>query len=511
MDMIIKKYSHHFTVTGYNYEVERVLRRFCGTLVSTNVNKRPDGEVIITRDKVYAVHNKHNHVFRFHIEMLDKFMEVIHGNRLDAEIFDVPLYAPQKAVFTINHGYLPRDYQLPLINFITNDSYKNVITLQTGRGKTAVFLFAMAKMCVRTVLVIKPKYIPRWVNDMTDVDGEGMMSLKPGKDILVIRGSDDLRSVINLAKSGELTAKVLVISNVTYFKFLTVYNKEGLTDKYGRQSPDTLWETLKAGLIGVDEGHEFFHSYFKMELYTHAPKIVTLSATIFQDEPFLKKMQGYLYPTRLQMDAGAYIKYANMIFSHYHLDPNKPQMPTAWRNRTDYSQLAYEMGFFRKGNKGRLKALMDMFVEDIENIYMKHRFKDYKLLMLFDTTDMTEYVTKYLQKLYPEFKVGSYMSGEKYEVLKELEIIIATTKSADTGIDIPRLQVALCFVARGSTKSNLQMFGRIREPRDEGVLPVFLWYQCGNIPQHVSYYNYRKELFSGRALSIADKNSGILV
>lgn len=510
--LLIKKYSHHFSVTVDDPIARREIVMFCSQLVSYIVTRKTNGEIIREKDKVFASRTLYDNTFRFHIEMFDKFIRHIEIQGLKYEITEVPMYEPAKCEFPINKNFEPRDYQIPLIDFIKSDGYKKVITLQTGRGKTAVFLFSVAQCSVRTALVIKPKYFERWITDLNgSTNPDAMLPLKPGKDVLAIRGSEDLNSLINLAKSGELTAKFIIISNITLFKYIEDYIADGVSDKYSNVKPQELWELLGVGILGVDEGHEYFHACFNMELYSNVPKIITLTATPISDDAFLEQMHHVLYPSRYRRDGGAYVKYANVLYTPYVLELGGDDLRTSWPGRTDYNQIAFEMSLLKPKNKKRKENMFKMLKLDVDEYFMVNRFKEYKLLVFFDSVEMCKEFVEYLKPFYPNLKIGKYSGGESYELLTTLDVIVATTKSADTGVDIPNLQMVFCFVARGSSKSNLQMFGRLRKPKDPEVTPVFVYYYCTSIKAHRSYHESRLELFRDKTLYIGERRTGCVI
>lgn len=512
MDVLLTTHSHHFTVTEIDAVAEQILIGYSRSLTSYNVTRKLNGDVISTPHKTFALRTPHPRTYRFHIEQLEAFKAYLDGFGLGYKVTVLPMYQPVQVDFKLNPLYKPRDYQVPLIEFIDSPGYKRVITLQTGQGKTAVLLFAVAQMKVRTALVIQPKYFDRWLDDLSiSKGGEPMLPLKDGEDLLTAQGSAELRSLIVLAKCGELTAKVLLISAATYFQYLTHFNEFGLDDKYDNTNPIELWEILGIGLVGIDEGHENFHANFRFDLYTHTPKTVTLSATLVPDDPFLKVMYEILYPTRLRMDGGKYLRYADMLAVPYTQDPVKEKLKISWKGRRDYSQLAYEQDILKDKNHKRFDAMLDMITHDIDDYFFKQRYKDYKLLIFFDTVDMCERVSERLADRYPNTLVGKYTADENYEVLKELEIIVATTKSADTGVDIPNLQMVFCFVARGSSQANLQMFGRLRELKITDKKPVFLYYYCLDITQHRNYHTKRREIFVNKTLSMNERKTHFVI
>lgn len=526
MNLLITKYSHHFTVTNIEPQHEQVLIGYSRSLTSYQTTRKINGDVISTPHKTFAERSNNPKTYRFHIEQVDSFCEYLKGFGVDYQVKTKPMYRPERVKFKLNPKFEPRDYQVPIIEYICSPGYKRIITLQTGRGKTAVLLFAIANLGLRTVLVIQPKYFERWLDDLsisnyearknkpTKTDkppAEPMLPLKDGTELLTVQGSAELRSLILLAQCDELEASLIMISATTYFQYLSGFKDFGLDDKYANTNPVDLWELLGVGLVGVDEGHENFHANFKMDLYTHTPLTVTLSATLVPDDVFIKQMYQVLYPQRLRMDGGNYKKYADMLSVPYTLDPEKDRLKISWKGRRDYSQLAFEQDLLKDKNHERFEAMLAMIVHDINDYFLKQRYEKYKLLIFFDTVEMCIRVSDRLMELYPDMLVGKYTAEENYEVLKELEIIVATTKSADTGVDIPDLQMVFCFVARGSTQANLQMFGRLRELKTDKVRPVFLYYRCLDVVQHNNYHVKRREIFGGKTLSMNDRKTHFVI
>lgn len=515
MTVNIVKYSHHFTVAGFSPKEEVHAIDYTRGLVSYKVTKQINGDVTSVPDKVFAVRTEGPRTYRYHIEMFDDFVNHLRNFNVPMDITDAPLYEPVEASFTLNPKYKPFDYQEPIIDFVCDDGYKRVVTLQTGLGKTAVFLFSVARIGVRTVLVIPPKYFDRWVDDLSAkraVDGnDPMIPLKEGSELLIAQGSADLRSLILLAQGGELTAKFILLSAQTYFNYVSEFVKHGVQEKYANMEPINLWKTLGIGLLCVDEGHENFHANFKLDLFANIPKSVTLSATMVPDDPFLKTMYQVMYPDRLRMDAGAHQRYANMLFVPYRLDEQEKPLKTSWKGRTDYSQLAFEKDILHDKNHKRFHNLVNMICYDIDNYFFKLRHEKYKLLIFFDTVDMCVAFEEILANRYPDTLVGKYTADEGYEVLDELEIIIATTKSASTAVDIKNLQMVFSFVARGSTQANLQMFGRLRRLKTSVVKPTYITYFCVDLRPHRNYHKKHLEIFGTRALTINERQTHFVI
>lgn len=507
-DVII--YSNHLTVEPQGARADELCMNLARELISYNTVRNPWNDTVTsTPSKVFCERTDGPRIFRFHIEMKERVLSTLQNVGLDPNIKVMPLYEPVRVEFPLSSTFKPYDNQVPLIDFIVEDGYKKIITMPTGAGKTATFLFAMVKAGLRTVLVIPPKYIERWLTDTLDGfngNKDTMVPLKPG-EIMVIKGSKELRSLVRLAQACELEAKFIIISAQTWFANIKRFRENGLEEEMGWMHPVQLWETLGAGIVCVDEGHENFHANFRLELYSHAPKSVTLSATLRDDDPFLNSMYNILYPLKYRRDGGVMSKHAGILYVPYAIDEGEGLLKTSWRGRSDYSQLAFEADLLKEHNSARLANVLAMLVQDIDELFLPHRVEKYKLLLFFDSVEMVTTVSSYLADRYPELLVGKYTAEETLEVLDELEVIVATTKSADTGIDIKNLQMVQCFVARGSSKANIQMFGRIRKPKNPKANPVFLFYYATNIDQHTNYTIRRKEMFGARATFQETRNT----
>lgn len=510
--VLLRIASHHFVVTRFDEAVKKIIEEFVWTLVEWKVTRSPSGETKRTPERTFAASDINRTQYRFHIEMLGQFKAHLDRYGVLYRIRERNSYKPAKSEFNMNPKFTPREYQVPLIDYICAEGYKKVITLQTGMGKTATLLFAIERMGMRTVLVLSPKYFERWLFDMTlGAKDETVFSLRPGKDIMSVQGSKELRGLVYMAREGSLTASMIVISSRTYFNYLEDCKDEAQLEKYGDCHPEDFFKLLKVGVMAVDEGHENFHANFKLDLYTHGPKTITLSATLMPDDPFLKRMFQVLYPDRLRRDGGKYICYADMLSCPYSLDIRKGKLATSWRGRTDYSQLAYENALLHKNNKDRFNGMLEMLTYDIDELFLKLRIPEHKLLIFFDTVEMCVKVSERLSKQYPDLKVGKYTSEEPYEVLEQLEVIVATTKSADTGVDISKLQMCFCFVARGSSASNLQMFGRLRQLKTDQARPLFLYYYCTDITAHCNYHEKRQELFRDRTVNFNERKTNFVI
>ena len=305
MLMKLTAYSHHVAVTNYTQQGAQKLLEFCRPLAQYGPVRVGRGTFIRAMVRVYAAATKDRSEFRFHIHLLDELME--HLDRVGyKDQFTVVYKQPSPGVpvkFKMGDAWESREHQVPIIDFLVDDGATKAVTLQTGKGKTYCATRAIEHLGVRTVIVIKSMYIDKWRDDV-----EKMLGLKPGQ-VMIVRGTKHLRALIDLGKADELDAQCIIVSNTTFRMFLEDYERhDGGSGLYGCK-PYEFYETIGAGLRIIDEVHQDFHLNFKQDLYTHVPKTISLSATLENDDPFIERMYGVMFPDHTRYGGAVYDAY----------------------------------------------------------------------------------------------------------------------------------------------------------------------------------------------------------
>src|SRR5690606_18650760 len=106
-----------------------------------------------------------------------------------------------------------------------------------------------------------------------------------------------LIDLIELAKAGELTAKIIIITNTTMQNYIQDYEGTNGASEVYECKPEELYEVLDAGVRLIDEAHQDFHLNYKMDMYTNIKLTLELTATIKPDDRFLDKMYHIMFPT----------------------------------------------------------------------------------------------------------------------------------------------------------------------------------------------------------------------
>lgn len=507
--LIIHLFSHHFALIEPNNFYQSAIIDFVRTnLVQVQKFKKYSGATVTQVSKVFAFRRKVPAEYRFQINCLPAFLDHMSNRGItDIRYVHEKMYEPAKADFKIVTTKKPFDYQLPVIEYMVSDGYRKVVSLQTGQGKTLSALFAIAQIAQRTVLIIKPMYIKRWLDDVANANG--IYYLSP-KELVVVQGSGDLATILTMAVEGTLNYKFLIISNRTFANYIKDY-KEGVSmEKYANVSPMEFFQTLKVGVRLIDEAHQDFYACFMADLFTHVPKSIELSATLEPDDKFLTSMYEIIYPREMRFAGGEYVKYIDVISVPYKLDPDIKQVVRFnQKGRISYSHNVMEESILKS------KKRSDNFLQMIEDLTKKHfidkRHQNYKLLIFCSRVDMCELVATHLSLLYPNLKITKYTQEEDYSILTQMDIIVSTPISSGTAVDIPKLQVVINTVAIGSTQANLQMIGRLRQLRDvENLNPTFIYTYCQDIDKHVEYHRKKRDItFRGKVLSYLDLQPAI--
>ena len=334
--LTITLYSHHFAVSNLTPRGRGACLAFAKTLVSWK-NSNKQGYNQKQMDKVYAASDASRQYFRFHINSLEVFKEYLRDNQVQEEFVELIIEAPIEAVkvdFEIRPTWEDFDYQVPLIQYLIDSPYPSrLLTLQTGRGKGYCSMRAIAALGMRTCAIMQPKYIKKWVDELLEI------YFIRHEDILVIQGSAALKTLLILAQEERLDAKVIIISSVTMQQWISDYEDHGdvIFDMGYSCPPQELFGKIGAGIKLVDEVHQQFHLLFKIDLYTHCVASISLSATLFSEDAFVKKMYDIMFPpAQRPVDLGLnkYIDAYNVFYDFK--DPTK--IKTAEWGSKNYSQ-----------------------------------------------------------------------------------------------------------------------------------------------------------------------------
>lgn len=367
---------------------------------------------------------------------------------------------------------------------------------------TATALLAMAKIGKKIAVVIKPMYIEKWVEDFTKT-----YEIDPN-DIVVIRGSDQLIALTNLAKEGRLTQKVFIFSNKTLQNWFSAYEKyhHNILDDGYACLPYQLFPLLNVGVRLIDEVHQDFHFNFKLDLYTHVEQSISLSATLVSNAPFTTKMHELAYPPDDRYSDVALDKYIDSLAVYYGLqEPDRVR--TQEYGGRGYSHNAFEKSILKR--KDFLKRYCELIDYVLQISYFKCERAKKKVLVFASSIDMCTYLTNYFKTKYSHLDVRRYVAEDPYENLIDSEMCFSTLGSSGTAHDLPNLTTVINTIAVDSIQANIQSLGRLRKLPDSAT--EFYYFVCEDIPQHIKYDLRKQQMLDRRAKSFRKVYTGRMI
>jgi len=352
--------------------------------------------------------------------------------------------------------------------------------------------YCMNKLQSRTVIHFKGGYVERWKNDL-----EETFNFKRG-EFLIVRGSKDMIALQTMALEGTLKAKVIIITTATMRDYIKDYEESNGYSKVYPIAPMDFYPKLQVGFRINDELHQEFHNNYRIDLYTHVPKSLGLSATMTSSDKFKNKVYDIAYPLRQRHDGGGYNVYIGVTEVLYQMDQD---VRIRYMGAQGYSHTTYEESIMR--HKGLLRNYLKIIEHAIYNRFVQHREEGQKALVFFARVDMCTLMVERLKKLYPELDVVRYVGseGDSYEDILDADITVSTIGSAGTAIDIKNLRCTFMSTAIDSRQSNEQVLGRTRPLKDwPDITPEFIYFSCVEIEQHAKYSRNKKEYFNWKVV-----------
>jgi superfamily II DNA or RNA helicase len=500
----IEVYSHFFKVINPTDRIITLILRFCGNYVITEFVKEKDKQGRYRPVRVFASRSKDNMEYRFHIGQLPEFINLLNREFVTVDQYTmtyVDLYTPKSIDVELKPHFVLRDKQPEVVDFITaedsNDNRSRLVGLQTGKGKTLCALASISRIKTRTLIVILPAYMEKWGGDVTNV-----LDISP-KDIMLVRGSSQLKGLIDIGLEETITAKFIIISLTTIQNFFKAYEEDRINiDTLGYNcNPDKLCEVLKIGNLIIDETHQHLHAVFKLLLYSHVPKVIALSATLLSDNPTITMIQKLMFPKEIRFDSGELDKYIKVYSIAYQFgSENRKKIRTTEFGSKNYSHNAFEKSIM--GNRNLLTEYLKLVYYTVELAYMKDYLAGDKLIIFAASKALCTIISEELKKRYTHLDVRRYIDEDPYENVIVSDIRVTTILSAGTALDIEGLRSVIMTTSISSSVSNIQTLGRLRKLNDRDVKFYYLYSM--DVPKHVDYHRQKLDLFYDRVASIKE-------
>lgn len=345
------------------------------------------------------------------------------------------------------------------------------------------------------VAIVLAQFVGKWVNDIAN-------TLKVDKkEILKVQGSAELKALTEMAVTkGALEGfKAIVISNRTYENYLRSYERHEneLQDLGYMCKPEELFEKLGAGTRLIDEVHMQFYAQYRLDLYTHVPQSISLSATLINKDPEIERIYKTAYPMPERYREGPVDKFTDAYAVRYSVNPR-------WRYKTsykepNYSQNAYEESILK--NKEFAVSYCQMIKTFVQAGYVRNYEPGHKAIIFCGTVAMCGHLATYLQNAYPQYNVKRYVAEDPYEEnYKQPDIRVTTIGSGGTGHDVPGMTDAHLTPGLESIQANIQAFGRLRKIPNKQTR--FYFYTNTDIRKHLKYDRSKTQLMRERAKSL---------
>lgn len=497
-DPRIDLYSHHFTVTNIDERVQRAIAAFSRGLIEWDrirvppFSGRPHWQMIAKR--IYASAKADRSEIRFHINHLEGFKAQLKANHvpLDKVIYvSHPLYEPQKIELVSISGKVLREEQVPVVEYLSrlDDIRGKVVTAPTGSGKGVLSMRSIQNLGYRTVIVIKAEFVEKWVEEI-----ESEFHFDKG-DLLVVRGSSQLKALMNLAIENALEAKVIIIGNRTFQNYIKSYERDDCFEDMYPVHPEQFYEALGVGVRLIDEVHMDFHLNFKQDTYTHIPYTISLSATLEADHQLLNDMYQTMWPLATRGPEIKQKKYIIATCLLYTIERHDDIRCT--NHKQQYSHVIFEQSIMR--NQYWLKNYLKIPEMIVRNKYVPDHRPGQKMLIFASTIVMCTMMRDHLRKQFPQFKIARYVGEDDWENLHNNDIVVTTIQSAGTAVDIANLRYTLMTVALSNKQTNIQVIGRLRELKNyPGVEPEFMFLACQDIGKHMEYASAKQSKLSSK-------------
>lgn len=478
----ISEANTYFTVKVLDRNYKNVLKNYIARFLTYEISYEPRIRRYVNKPgkRYYAFVEGE---YRFPINMLRDFLTFIkfnHINWQDLEVVKIPMHRASKITALVNPDFKLHNYQTRSVELLL-DKEKTVqlVSLQTGKGKTLVSCAALCEMGQRVMVIILPMYIEKWIGDImknTDIARE---------EILVVKGKKHFNKMIKKGMQNKLSVKVIILSNTTVNLYLKEYEEKETTGKFEYiKKPQEITRVTKTGTILVDEVHQSFYAVYKASLYFNVNNFITLSATLRSNNKVMENQYRYFLPPTHRIQTLAYDKYINTFAVSYNLEDGRfvplPKM---------YSHTAFENNILKvyDFNRNYFNMILEFTVEK----YIKKKKPGQKLAIFAASKEMCSLLVVFLRNMLEDksLSIERYIDEDPYVNVIEPDIRVTTVLSAGTAVDIPDLLMVFQTINILSIAANVQTYGRLRKLKDDEVEFYYFW--CRNISKHVEYHKER--------------------
>lgn len=389
--------------------------------------------------------------------------------------------------------YLPRDEdQLKAARFMVGSGeYTETATksqlqlnLNTGKGKTYCSIATMAYMGIKSVVITDAvSVLKQWHRNILEYT-----NMTP-RNIYYVDGSKSINHILSKSIKELEPIKVFLISHATIQNYAA---------NNGWEAVGELFRHMRVGLKFFDEAHKNFANMLMIDFYTTVYKTYYITATPERSNDDENRIYQLSFKNILCIDLfnPDIDPHTDYIALRYHSRPTPPIISACKNNygldRNKYTDYIVTNENFKKIAVVVINLALKLAPEPQQ-----------KILIYIGTNNAIDIFKPYLEEMFP-FLVGNIgvftstrTKEEKNVALKSKKVILSTTKSTGTAVDIKGLKVTI--VLAEPFKSPVlarQTLGRTRD-KDTFYLDVVDkgFFHCN------AYFLAKKDLFNTYALS----------
>ena len=406
--------------------------------------------------------------------IIDQLMSL--GVELDVR--DEPIIQPRKIKIRMINSFVPRDDQVGVINFLTNeDVYRKGLATATGSGKTVSSIASLVKLGHAAVVIVSGLQ-DQWFRSIYQFTNANETQVYKIQGIDSIIGLIDDRVKPDIFVCSLETVRLWVNHKANYeelptwFQFLTHY---GIGTKI------------------MDEVHLNFHADTIIDLNSNVRNNIYLTATFSAASSITKKIFNMIYPSSMRYGEDKRERYIDVYVYGFYGDVKERDCV----KMRGYNHAKYEMSLLKRPTF--LRGYFNDVIFPIVNIhYIRKKRPGQKLLIYFARLEMVDVAYDWFTKNYPELKVTKYIHGIPDTVLSNHDVIIATPKKAGCGTDIKNLRTVIQTVSCKADTLVDQFRGRLRK-LDNGDTPEYVETCDWNIKSQIRHCKERESLHRIRA------------
>ena len=433
----------------------------------TDLERRRIEDLAATEDKAFIYRDPDDKMICFPPGLLSDVKKTFQKIHIEDKS---KTYWDYKTIEPVESNATPRNQlQVDFINFLLDNANKkqNVAgVLSPGTGKTFMSCYSAIKLGYRTLIITPTSGIKvQWAETLTD-----MFNVKKERVLVVSKPSD----FINVKADFVITSQASLASlNKNYdLEAIMKANKFGIKiiDEVqmwfhniikidGNSNICLNWYiTGTFGRSGNDENVLYQKMFGNLNIFREKQK----KPTIFNRKP------GNVYGDKPHMNV-------YMMWAHSGLSKEEIESVNTSVRYSERSGKWHRYGIAVPAYTNLIippDGTMTKFLRTILNTIKKaeNQVTYGKTLVLGNTIASAEIVASYLEKMFPNKKIGtihSKQSKDKNDKVKaECDIVVSTINSCGTGFDLKGLSKLIVFATYSSWILTDQISGRLRRRPD---------------------------------------------